>query len=45
VFGSSGGITINVYETKDARNTARQVVAEINRATRMGQSPLVGSRR
>lgn len=47
VFGSStgAGITINVFEAKDARNTARQVVAEINRATRMGQSPLVGSRR
>ena len=44
VFGSStgAGITINVFESKDARATAREVVAEINRQTRMGRSPLVG---
>lgn len=39
---SGPAITINVYETKDARATAREVVAEINRQTRMGRSPLVG---
>jgi len=41
-FGGGAPITINIYETKNARATAREVVAEINRQTRMGRSPLVG---
>jgi len=42
-FGGGAPITVNVFESKNARATAREVVAEINRQTRMGRSPLVGA--
>ena len=42
--GVAGQITVNVFESKNARATAREVVAEIRRESRMGGSPLAGVR-
>ena len=41
---SGPAITVNVFESKNARATAREVVAEIRRESRMGGSPLAGVR-
>jgi len=40
-FGAAS-VSVTIVESKDARATAREVIAAINRETRMGRSPLVG---
>lgn len=42
-MGGGNTIHVTVVESKDARATAREVVAEINRQTRMGGRPLVSA--